>query len=524
MAEQRITINSIFGGQSPSFHFSEDDQFLSSIAIDPDVPASDTSTDIKTAGIIRPVGYSEFSSSALDQAPLWITTTPKDSKVWVYCAGGDIVSYNSSLASEALERAVGSSGGNGFAYYNNYIYYATNTNIGRYGPLSATPAFDDDAWTTSPLGSQTALTDTTYPSSRHSTEYPNHPMHHHLSDNKLYVGDVVNGQGVLHAIKTTKTTDEGDTNDGSAFNVLDLPFGYAPFAIESYGLAVVVGASQVNTDTVLRHGQSALFFWDTTSPSFSRVVPLPDPFITALKYNNGVLYGWSGTLQGGVRFWQYVGGDTIQTIKYIEEGHPPMQGAVDAIGNRIAWGAFTTYPTNSASVFAYGSKSDLFPRGLHNIARSTVTATASNGLVTALKNVQQADYAFPRFIIGATDGTNINLDAKGTAYQTSVWRSRVYNIGRNFTVRGIHMRFPIAPSSNMTIVPKLFFDNESTSATGTTINSTNYTKKYLTLGAANFGNAVSGANNFFIELTFSGTALLPVLLPIEIELDVDQNE
>jgi len=44
------------------------------------------------------------------------------------------------------------------------------------------------------------------------------------------------------------------------------------------------------------------------------------------------------------------------------------------------------------------------------------------------------------------------------------------------------------------------------------------------MGEANFGNAVSGANNFFIELTFSGTALLPVLLPIEIELDVDQNE
>lgn len=531
MATQRIVIDNIFGGHATSFHFSEKGQYLTSIAVDPDVPTTDTATDIKTAGILRPVGYSEFSGATMDQIPLWISAYPKGTSILVYASGGDIYTYDSSFGSEALGRAVSTSTGNGFAYYNNYFYYARNTDVGRVGPLDdVSSAYDDDAWTSAVLGTQTALTDTTYPTTRHSVEYPNHVMHAHV-DNKLYFADVVDGQGVLHSIRTKKITFEGDTDNGSAFNVLDLPFGYLPFAIESYGNLLVIAASQT-TDTTINQGKSALFFWDTVSDSFTRVVQLPDPICSALKYQNGQLYGLSGNLSSGHRLFIYVGGDSIQTLKYMEEGHPPLAGAVDAIGNRVSWGTFTTFPSNSASVLSYGSKSDLFPRGMHNTARSSLAATSSTGLVTALKNVQQANSAFPKFVIGATKGTasaaNCALDKQGTTYDTNghYWRSEVFNINKTFGVKNIVLRFGQAIAANMTLTPTLYFDDGTVSQAGTVINSTNYagSNKFVVLTSDNFSGTVEGKNNFYLELKWTGTALLSVLLPITIDIEVDENQ
>lgn len=518
-----IQIDSIFEGQEVSSNFAQTGQFLTSVAIDPDAPTSDGTTDLKPSGFIRPVGYEKFSSTALDQAPLWIITTPKGSAIYVFGNAGDIVSYDSTLDNETLLKTVSTSKGNGAAYYNNYIYYSSNTDIGRYGPLNGTPSFVDNYWTGT-LG-LTALTNTTYPSTRNSVEFPNHCMKAHV-DNKLYICDVNSeGKGILNAIKTKKTTYQGDTTDGSSYNVLDFPFDYEPLCVESYGEMLAIGCSFGNSTTV-KQGNSCLFTWDTTSDSFSRIIPIPDQVITALKYSNGILYGWSGNLSGGTRFWIYLGGDQIQTLKYIPDSIPPMQGAIEVDLNRIMWGGFTVYPINSASVFAYGSKSDLFPRGLHNIARSTVTATSTNGVITCLKQAITSNSPHPNLIIGATDGSNTNLDKRSTTYQTSVYRTKPYEVGSPFDVKSIKIPLSQAVGANMTIVPKIYFDNETSSATGTTINSTNYpdSEKFILLGADNFSNAASGQNSFILEFTISGTSLSTIGLPIEIEIEQDLKQ
>ena len=517
-----LKIESIFEGQGPSSNFAQAGQFLSSIAIDPEAPTTDGSTDLKPSGFIRPIGYEKFSSTVLDQVPMWILTNPKNTTVYVFGNAGDIVTYDSALANEALLQATSASIGNGAAYYNNYLYYATNTDVGRYGPLDGSPSFNDTYW--SSTLALTALTHTTYPATRHSVLFPNHMMKVHV-DNKLYFCDVSTGKGILSAIKTTKVTVQGDTNDGSAYNVVDFPFDYLPMCIESYGENLAIGGSN-GTSAVVNQSSSTLFIWDTISDSFSRLIPIPDQVITALKYQNGVLYGWSGNLAGGTRFWYYAGGDSIVTLKYIPDAIPPLAGTIEADANRIMWGGFTVYPAASASIFAYGSKSDLFPRGLHNIARSTVTATSTNGVVTALKNVLQSSKPHPNLVIGATDGTNKNLDKRSTTYQTSIFRSRPFEIGSPFSVKRIRIPLAQAVAANMTIVPKLYFDCETATGTGTTVNVTNYasSEKFVIFGPDNFDNAVSGQNSFFIEFTISGTVLSTIGLPIEIEVEVDEKK
>ena len=201
-----------------------------------------------------------------------------------------------------------------------------------------------------------------------SIGYLNHFGFTH-TDNIAYILDYKAGIGYVHAVHTTKTSAEGDTNDGSTYGALDLPFNYIPITGCSYGNDIVIAATLTSSTTV-NQGGTVLFFWDTTSPSFYRMVKMSDAICSVLKYINGTLYGLSGDLTGGYRLFRYVGGDAIETLKIIEDGYPPLQGAVDSVGNRLVWGANTTLPIVSSGLYAYGSKSDLFPRGLHHIAIS----------------------------------------------------------------------------------------------------------------------------------------------------------
>lgn len=508
------TIRTILAGISPMSDVTTDGQYDSAIAIDPDFPIADTGANaVRPSGALRPVAYAKFSSTECNGNPYWITTSPKTSLVYTYLSSGKFNSYSSGLGSETNIGTPTSGAGNGMAYYNNYIYLATPTNISRYGPLDGSASLSNTVWTGSTLGSQTALVNTTYPSIRGSGTVPNHPMHVHV-DNKLYFGDVVNGQGVIHFIKTTKVTDQGDTNSGSTYNALDLPFGFLPMDIESYGNDLAILAVQT-TNATLDQGKAVLFLWDTTSDTFYEQIPLPDTFGTALLNVNGGLYYWGGnfTATGGHSLYQYLGGRTVKLLAPIPEGHPPLAGAVDAVGSKIVWGSFQTYPTNSACVWAFGSKTG--QSGLHNIAKATASASSTDGLVTALAFSEQRSLAMPGLLIGWRDAGAFGIDSLSTTYQTHYWRKR-FSVGRPFRIKRVRFPLGAAVASNMTLVPTWYVDDLSSNTAGTTINTTNYaaSERYIEQYPG-----VTGKNDFTLQLVWSGTALLPVKLPIEIDVE-----
>lgn len=511
MAEQ-IVINSVIGGISPSQYLGSGNTYSIGVGIDPDMPI--TETGVKTSAQLFPVTYAKFSGTEFTGAPLFIMSNPKDTNTYVYSSDGKIHSFDSSLSMRAgdFPITVTNGAGNGAAYYNNYIYVAENTDITRYGPLDNSPSEVENVWTGATLGSQTALTNTTYPSIR-SIEIPNHPMHVHV-DNALYFGDVLNGQGIIHKIITKKTTNEGDTNNNSAYNVLDLPFGFFPTAIESYGTDLVILAIQT-TDASINQGKAALFFWDTIADSFYRQVPVSDPLGTALLNHNGVLYIWSGNGQDGVRLSRYIGGDSLQDIAFLEEGAPPFSGAVCGLGNRVYWGGYTTYPVTSASVFSIGSKDFRLPYGIHNIVNSS--SGGANPNITALNIVQQSSNKIVKVLPGWSDDSNKGLDKySASSTLTSVWRSDTYSRPYKFTIKKIIVRLGKAVAANMSIVPKIYVDDLSGNTTLTTINNTNYSSSERRI---EFFPNVYCENNFLLEFTWGGTATLPILLPIIIEIE-----
>lgn len=518
MALKKIKIESVMGGHSATKNFSGSGQFISSIAVDPDMPIDDS--EIRTSGLLRPTSMSKFSGAEITGVPLWMVSNPKDTNTYVYANDGKVHVVASSVAmGTALNsgNALSSSSGNGAAYYDNNLYFAKNTDIAQYGPLDGSPSLTQNFWTNS-LG-LTALNDTTYPSIR-GIEIPNHPMHRH-TDDKLYIGDVnSDNKGILSYIATTKTTNEGDTDNTSVYEKLDFDHGIYPTAIETFGNDLAVALIE-GTDTTIKQKNAKISFWDTTSASFNKItdVEFPDPLITALKNVNGVLYVFSGNASGGVRVSRFIGGYTFEELAYFEEGVPPFQGAVDHILNRVIWGGYTTDPESSASVFSFKSKKATLPMGIHNILKSTSSGT--NGIVTSIKYLEQANNSKVRPIIGWSDDSAKGLDKISTTYGVSVWRSKMFRIGEPFQLKRIRIPLSQAIAVNMTLTVKVYLDDSTSNATAITINNTNYPNSENFIDK--FISNIRGSHNFFIELRWSGTALLTVGLPITIIVETTEQ-
>lgn len=147
----------------------------------------------------------------------------------------------------------------------------------------------------------------------------------------------------------------------------------------------------------------------------------------------------------------------------------------------------------------------------------------NSSLISSVSRVQQ-NTPFPQFVIGGRNTSSYALFKKSTTYGSvyNIWRSQMFEVGKDFDVQSIHFNLVPDLDSNTEIIPVLYFDDSATSSVGTTINSTNYanTNKLITLRAPNFSNAVHGKYNFFLEFQFTGSSLAVIALPITINLDI----
>lgn len=522
--EKTLQIKQMFKGHAASQYFGAEGTYQTSVAVDPDLPI--VSTDIRTSGFAVPVGYAKFSGSNVTAAVLRVINNPKNTLTYVVLTNGRLISYDSSLGSETLIGTVTGGVATWADYHNNYIYIFTGTDVSRYGPLNNSPALTNTVWTGATLGSQTALTNTTYPTLR-GVSMPNHAGHSH-GDGSYYFCDFKNGQGFVHKISTRKVTDEGDTNGNtipSLYNALDLPWGFYPTGIESSGTNLII-IGIYTTDTIVNQGKAAFVLWDPTNTVsfFLGPVPLPDPLATAVLNVNGIIHIWTGNAQNGVRLSTYQTGQTVQPKCYQEEGLPPLAGAVDALGSRVVWGGFSTNPSTGAVVWAYGSKDPRLPSGLHCIAKASSSGTSP--LTTALKYVQQDSNITPKVVIAWTDGTGSGLDKySATATLASILRF-VINIGQKFEFKSIKVPLAGAVNSTTAIQPKIYFDDLSsnTSTSIPAINNTNYSgKRKVMYKAADLKDTLA-YNNAVLEFAWTNTNPLTIGFPITVVLDTKEDE
>lgn len=537
---QTIRIESILGGHSQLSNYANPDQFRSSLGINPSLPVNDDEgvEALGSSGLLRPTPVKELDPGTIKRIPFWIKANPKNNITYVYTNCGSIYTTTGSTISELGDlNDGGQSLGNGMAYYDNYMYFARETTIARYGPLNGSPTFTDDYWSTTL--SKTALTSQAYPSDPTlGFSYPNHVMHRH-SDGRLYIADVQDGKGVLHYVQTTKTSVEGDTDAGSKYLALEFGYGLFPTAIESYGDTLVIALVE-RRDGNYNNGDSytgaKLAFWDTISNKANFIIwnAISDGFISALKNVNGILYVVSGSFNNyGYRVSRYLGGESLEQIFYSEFGQLPTPGAVDGDGNRLLFGSNTGSPLSRGCIWSYGLQGGQM--GVFNV--QSVTSSSAVSVVTAF-SLPNNNYFLRNVpdLVGWSQQDSTSLGNNGIdipqfgvsgSYGNSktIWWSQVYKIGKKFKITKIRIPVPYGFGTGSSVTPKIYVDDyywsDSTNQL-IPIDTTNYPNGAFVVNLRSYANGKSivGEHSFWLELNWTGTGLTTIGFPIEIEYEV----
>lgn len=461
---QRIIIEGVRGGVTSNELYYKAEESSAIQSIDPftgELSGAPSSYGTQT-GSLMPLG-TFYTGTAPTSTPLWMVSNPKNSYVYVYDAAGSVYTLLDDVLTGLGDLNDGmTASGNGSCYYDNYIYFSTNTTVARYGPLNGTPAFTDDYWSTT-LGKTSLTSNATVPyppvyesSSGVNCQIPNHILHRH-SDGKLYIGDTVGNTGTIHFIKTSKTTVEGDTDDGSTYDKLHVGYGLWPTAMETYGQDLAIAFYEGNGDFRQRNMTAKLAFWDTTSDKVSQItwVEFPDSIITAMKNVGGILYVVSGNPGvSGFRLSRFIGGYSFEEVKLFGSSSLPPAGAIYSDGNRLFFGGSSNI---GPCTWYYRVATSESPGGLFTLGERSPVLQSS---VTALSMTPtDKNYgllgSYPSFS-SSVNGSAISTHAVGcyassTTTTTSEvggqWSSQVYRLNTRFRINRVRIPFVDSISS-----------------------------------------------------------------------------
>lgn len=541
--KQRITIDSILGGISNFVSPASDAEYGDALSINPymflyaDNPSR---LFVKPTGIIAPT-VTETIATTITGSPYWMVPNPKNITTYVYSSSGSVYSVDSGLSAITALGDLndgGTASGNGCAYYDNYMYFARDTTVARYGPLNGTPAFTDDYWV-STLG-KTALSNSTYSEiSESSFEVPNHILHRH-TNGALYIADVLDNQGVIHYIKTSKTTVEGDTDNGSKYDALDLPYGYFPTSMESYGDFLVIAVAEMSSSVTFNSPLRArIIFWDTTSETYNQIIDheVSDALISKILNVNGTLYFFAGTPNSnGLKVYRYIGGNSVEEVILIGEAHPPLPGAVfhDTKAFYFACNTYNFSLEARPRIYMY----DLNLSALHSIGAQANQSGLQTSITSIAKQKSSGSDVTSFVYSGWTNGTisgisrqdnNTNLDSPGSSVSTvnAEWISRSFSIGMPFKILKVRvpLLFPNGLDASTDITPSFLIDSDTTPVDLTSINITNFSSKS---GKRSFSikpnNPITGEHSFRFRLKWNNGSVTPVDLPILIEYELLTDE
>ncbi len=151
--------------------------------------------------------------------------------------------------------------------------------------------------------------------------------------------------------------------------------------------------------------------------------------------------------------------------------------------------------------------------------------TYTTSVITSVAHAQQS-LATSQFLMGGkggVSGTDYAMFSKSSTYSFNIWRSQLFTVGVPFNIVAFKFSLSQSVGTNMQITPVIGFDDGTTIIEGTVVNTTNYPEgdDVIILTTDNFGFQTHGLNNFYVEFQFSGSALLSVLLPIDIELETE---
>lgn len=337
MSEQILTIDKFYGGLSQAEKVGLEGSFA------PGSQFLDYSQD-PSRFTLQQIGSKVSGSTVVDLVKWIVDGSPYDTNRYFYGDAGNIYRETSGGTWSNL-RTVSNSVGQGLAIHNDYLYYTQHAQIGRYGPLSTSPVFQDN-W-------QTSLNNTQTPAF-----------------------------APIMAFKEGLAVGHGNNLgwwDGATWDVdrLTLPPGFYIRSLTQIKEFIVIGAWRGGSN-VTDSEEGYVFFWNGSSVTFDYFFPT-DGAPNALGNTKNRLISVLGS-QGQI----YTDEEPFNLVHQIPNlpAGKSMEVFPGAVTNwkgqtYIGMGGSTDSSTVKQGIYTYGSRSSLYPETL-NFAHA-VSGTISGG-------------------------------------------------------------------------------------------------------------------------------------------------
>jgi len=387
MAKSLLLIDNFSGGLSDGEKIGTPGSFLKSAGVDfRSLPDS--------VSILPPLVAETEAAPTNDVDGLIKWFVNDGSNLWGYADNGDL--YQRVAGTWTLKRAVATSVGQGLDVFNDYLYYSRNANLGRYGPLSGAPSYNDS------YQSLTATTDFA-------------PCH--AFGNKLLVG---NGRYV-------STLDDSTVWVAQA---VSLPPSYRVRAMTTVGDWVAIAA--VRGTNIYDYSNGKVFFWDGTESNYNFFINIPEGEPNALLGLDNMLFVIAGG-RGKMYLAGITSGETepIKTLPDVGRGkfieiYPGAITTWDGLLRMGVAGAGDS-ATIQRGVFSYGALNKNYARSLSfDFPISTGNETGTGVNIGALYATGPND-----FYVSWKDGSSYGVDKiDTTALQSSAYiETRIGDMG-----------------------------------------------------------------------------------------------
>lgn len=349
----------------------------------------------------------DSGGSVVGDKILWLLPYPETSKCYGYGRAGKIYSINMSTDAPTLLQTTSNSEGQGAEIYKDYLIYAQDTQVGKYGPLSGTPAFDDDG-----ISGATQLTDL----SNHQVSIG--------ADGRCYVADG-------NELNSFSLIDGPPSSDWSTGDFV-LPSDFNIVAHINDGRYHVIAATRY-PGGLYGTREIKIFYWDyLDANTWVREYTIPEADISALKKKGDWVYVFSKWAIHKFSFSYspqivVTEGSGITNL-YCEA----KQGAVDEWKGHLLWG--------SSNGWMYGPPFPGFEPFLSNPLRIAAGGNADSDIYS-MKVI-----TLVKVYVGAGSASTNKLYAFKTGNSSATANTGVIDLGRPWDIKALRLIMQTAGS------------------------------------------------------------------------------
>lgn len=264
------------------------------------------------------------STATVVGMPLWCEVT--GTQVYLYDDLGNIYRRNGD-SDYGLLRTIASSVGQGMGIFADYLFFTSDTKVGKYGPLSGAAVFTENI--------QTLTSDSQF-----------HPVKGFTNlcciGNGKYLA-TIDDAGIFTAQKLTFLPEERVRT------------------LEVWNNYLAIG-TQFGSDLNAPRGN--IYLWDGTSATYNEVIPVSG-VVDALLNDNGVLINWIGN-QADLYYYDGTPNVKIKDMPRLDFNElAVLPGAVGMWNNEVRFGTSGgTSETTPKGIYTYGRQNRNFPKVL----------------------------------------------------------------------------------------------------------------------------------------------------------------